>query len=59
MAVNYSPSSLPTKATAETTEDTTATTTAKIMINKPPPSNKNIPDIDKYSPSDKYFQYFF
>ena len=41
----YSPSSLPTKAMAETTEETTAITTANIMINKPPPSNKNAPDI--------------
>ena len=34
--MNYSPSSLPTKATAETTEETTDITTAKIIINKPP-----------------------
>ena len=28
-------------------EETTETTTAKIMINKPPPNKRNIPDIAK------------
>ena len=43
---NYSKSLL-SAATADTTEDTTEITTAKIIINKPPPNNKNIPDIVK------------